>query len=305
MVPRVGVVTLQTLLDLDPLKRILLYFDEINIACPTDSVTRIARPVDLTHLERRHGAVEGVFGAPEVNALFDYLNEQTWCKLTTFDDAEVEDVSSEIRIAFCRQYDIGEEQFEWLNVPVHEVGAVRDAIYERRAASRLTKEGTIAVPTFPTPTQLSQWEWGWEESCYSIVLKKFPVPSELVPIEDILAFKVDEESVRRRNALISWQNKVSREHYTAREIQEELEQLLAEYTSYMRLLDKRFALGVVETVVRIPLAIAENLAKLRLSEVVEPIFDLMRLSLELTEAERNAPGVEVAYIADASERLGQ
>jgi hypothetical protein len=275
MASRIGVLTLQSLIDLEHLKRVLVYFDEINIV----------------HLN------EGM-GDRHMEDLYIYLTGTDWCSATVYEPDDVIDEILETQ-AYARGR---------LRRPIG-VGEARDAAYVRKGADHLNEQSAgqaIAVPTYdlPTPFEFRPPERDDSQvTCCSLIFKRFPIPSELTPISDVIDFKMDPEAIRKRNALIAWQNKLVMSGLSLREIEEELDHCLMEYTSYMNLLDQRLAFGVVETVIKVPLALAETLATLRLSRVLEPIMDLIRLRLELRQAERNAPGREVAYITDARTRF--
>lgn len=99
-------------------------------------------------------------------------------------------------------------------------------------------------------------------------------------------------------------SKISRENLAEREIAEEIEWLLNEYQAHMRLHRMKITTGTLETVVVAVAEVAENLAKLKFGALAKSLFVLKHRSLELAEAERQAPGRELAYISRAREHFG-
>jgi len=169
-----GVIGLQTLIDVGPLKRILLYFEEINVV----------------HLD------EGI-GDPDLDALYHLLLGQDWCHRTVLDVDEVVPQIENTR-AIASNY---------LGRPISVLEA-RDGIYLRVAAMRLNEvlRGAVVVPAFSFndvfdvgfapmfrvrgatnerskqnpkttgfPLDVSM------EDCCAVTLHNYPVPSEQVP----------------------------------------------------------------------------------------------------------------------------
>lgn len=98
--------------------------------------------------------------------------------------------------------------------------------------------------------------------------------------------------------------KLAVEVQTPHEATQELEYLLDEYESHMRLHKMKITRGTFETLIVGAAEILENVAKFRLSKAAEAIFVLKNRQIALLEAEQSAPGREVAYIAQAKRRFG-
>src|SRR5690606_17726888 len=93
-----------------------------------------------------------------------------------------------------------------------------------------------------------------------------------------------------------WIRKISSENLPSTEIEEEIEWLINEFQTHMKFHKMKANTETLEVIVKTPLEIIENLVKLKLSKLPEPLFALKKRQITLIEAELNAPGRELAYI---------
>jgi hypothetical protein len=133
-----------------------------------------------------------------------------------------------------------------------------------------------------------------------IVINKLPLPDNTTPWEKIVDYREDAESQNSLLALRRWIRKTSTQNLLANEIEEELEWLMNEFQSHMRLHKIKANTETLEVMVKAPLEIIENLIKLKFSKIPEPLFALKKRQINLMEAELNAPGREMAYIIKTS-----
>ena len=132
-----------------------------------------------------------------------------------------------------------------------------------------------------------------------IVMKNLPLPDNMTPWEQIVDYKNDPQSQKNLLALKMWIKKISSDKQTAQEIQEEIEWLMNEFEKNMQLHKMKSNVETVETIVKIPLDLLENVVKLKFSKLLEPIFSIKKRQISLLEAEMNAPGREIAYVLKA------
>lgn len=92
----------------------------------------------------------------------------------------------------------------------------------------------------------------------SLVIDKLPKPDDTVPWEQIVDFRNDDESRQKLRALRRWTHKVARDSLSYQELNDELEWLLNEYESHLKLIKMKYKLGTMETIVT-----TNTLAKLR------------------------------------------
>lgn len=293
---RIGVVSWRDL-HRPILKQALLYFDEIGIPL--------------------------LFSGPslprslEEQAVFDYLKQNSCFKeipiskgemLERSDRWDCLDVTIDANSREKYNYKIGVSALYGGELGLDEIHDFFGEMLKRIGTDVLcsSKEEILnAIPVFPSlklvVNRLGKCEI--TSPCLGIIAKSFPIPNELVSLDEIIEFRQDEVLLRKRNALLTWQNKVIREGYTAAELADELAYLLNDYTEYMKLKKKIFTSGLIETVLKIPLEILENLIKLKPSKAIEAVFTFRKIKYDLMEAEFTAPGREVAYIADARRRF--
>lgn len=136
-----------------------------------------------------------------------------------------------------------------------------------------------------------------------VVLQNIPIADEDVSWEQILDFRNDENSKIHIINLRRWINKLSSENPSIKHIQEEIDYLISSYHDHMRFHKMKTQLGIIETIVSVPLDIAEQLVKLKWSNIAKSLFFFRKKKLALMEAERSAPGRELAYIIKAKEQF--
>lgn len=136
-----------------------------------------------------------------------------------------------------------------------------------------------------------------------VVLQNIPIADEDVSWEQILDFRNDENSKIHIINLRRWINKLSCENLSIKQTQEEIDYLISSYHDHMRFHKMKTQLGIIETIVSVPLDIAEQLIKLKWSNIAKSLFFIRKRKLALMEAERSAPGRELAYIIKAKEQF--
>jgi hypothetical protein len=134
-----------------------------------------------------------------------------------------------------------------------------------------------------------------------IVISNLPIPSMTTSWEKIIDYRQEPQTQRNLVALRRWISKIVSSDLPTSEIEEEYKWLVNEYQSHMRLQKLKADTETLQTVVKLPFELLEDLIKLRLSKVVEPFFALRKREIQLMEAELNAPGREIAYILKARE----
>lgn len=140
----------------------------------------------------------------------------------------------------------------------------------------------------------------------TVVLKKFPILDDLtVPYEKILEFKEDPDSRSKFLALRNWMIDISRAGYSQRELEEKIEYLLEEYERHLDFHAIKTRRSVFEVVTITTLEALENIATFKWSKLGKSLFSLGRMEYALMEAERKAPGRELAYIAKARDQFAE
>jgi hypothetical protein len=176
-------------------------------------------------------------------------------------------------------------QIEWLNLPKW-IGA--DGVLVCARMPRLLEPADPAGSTGRT-------------TVLNIVFEAFPEPDENTPGEQIVEFRSDPDSAGQILALKRWMSKVAQQSLSAAEISQEIEWLIREYEAHMRLHRMKITMGAFETIVTAAGEALESIAKLRFGALAKSVFSLKHRKIQLLEAERQAPGRELAYIVRARE----
>lgn len=136
-----------------------------------------------------------------------------------------------------------------------------------------------------------------------VVLHQLPVPDEGTPLEQILGFRTDPDIDVHREQLRRWMRQVAQGADRLVNVEEELQYLMSAFEDHLRLHRMKAERGMLQTVLTVPLEVAEALVKLRWSDAVKPLFSIRTGKVALMEAERSAPGREVAYITKARQHF--
>ena len=97
---------------------------------------------------------------------------------------------------------------------------------------------------------------------------------------------------------------MTKESVDINELRDEVEYLVLERESLLRLHELKIGAGTLETVLTAGASVIENVAKLKLSSAVKALFTASHKRIELLEAEQMAPGKEIAYITRLRRKFG-
>lgn len=136
-----------------------------------------------------------------------------------------------------------------------------------------------------------------------VVVSALPQPISGTPIDRIIRFRADAETKSKLLLLRRWMRNVPSSGKSVAEVKDELEYLLNEYESYMRLQKLKIEYGTLESIVTTGADVLENVAKFNLGKLARLPFEIKRRRIALLEAEHQAPGRDVAYISSARSRF--
>lgn len=131
----------------------------------------------------------------------------------------------------------------------------------------------------------------------SFVINEFPVIElNKVGIDRILELRQNNDLMQRQLALRRWINKLIKGKATMFEAKEEFETLSKSYEEHLKLLRVKYSRSKFEVITTAVAELIEDLAKLKLSKLVEKGFSINRGKMDLLIAETRAPGREVSYV---------
>jgi hypothetical protein len=123
-----------------------------------------------------------------------------------------------------------------------------------------------------------------------------PEPDESTPLDRILEFRNDPVAMSKLRALRRWMAKMTKANVSPRELADELQWLLDEYETYMKVHEMKIRRGVVETLITGTAEMLENLVKIKWGELAKMLFAISARKIDLLEAELKAPGREISYV---------
>jgi len=109
--------------------------------------------------------------------------------------------------------------------------------------------------------------------------------------------RAEEEFKLQRNALRSWIRNISVREMSKNEIIEEIRYLLNQYENYMRIQKIKYSRPNLSGILKFSASLLEDTVKLKAKDLTESICSVFCQNINLVEAEINAPGRELAYIA--------
>lgn len=167
----------------------------------------------------------------------------------------------------------------------------------RRAARRLEADTGWDTVVFGSRTDQAPIFEPGDDAVAQVVLKSVPLPNDGTPWEDILDYRNDPDSRIRFLRLKHWMNAAVTQSRSPRDLHDELQTLLAEYEDHMKLHRMKVRTGAIETFVTTTAEVLEGLVKVKWSDSARALFSFRRRRLQLLEAERQAPGRQLAYLA--------
>ncbi|MDH3891883.1 MAG: hypothetical protein OEV49_12440 [candidate division Zixibacteria bacterium] len=142
----------------------------------------------------------------------------------------------------------------------------------------------------------------------NVVIKNMPTPSPDTPWEAVMDFRGHPDTQRRLFDFRYWMGKVAKElavdTTSVSELEQELDYLTHEYTEHMKLAKLKIESTTAETLITLIAEVAEDVIKLKFKDAVKAVFSLRHRKIALLEAERQAPGREIAYLVEAARVFG-
>jgi len=139
-----------------------------------------------------------------------------------------------------------------------------------------------------------------QSDVYQIIIENMPIVDTRMPWAEVMAFRNDPTSKQQLRELRLWIHGVLDSKITYLELKERIEFLLEAYRQHLKGAGIKNGTSILKAFVVGSAEIAEAVIKLRLKTLAEMPFKIFEARTELVEAERNAPGRELAYIVRAT-----
>ena len=143
-----------------------------------------------------------------------------------------------------------------------------------------------------------------KQQIIEILLNHFPVLPEDTPWEDILEWRNNKDAIVKLRRLKHWVNTVSQRNVlNLKDLEDEIIYLLDEYEQYMKIKKIKYTYSPVRTLLTTTGELFENIAKLKIKNLMDLPFQISERSILISESELFAPGRELAYIVEAKEQF--
>lgn len=318
--PRVGMKVIDHfyLLDEPDLKRDLLYFDRLAIDLGSLEITRGFAEFLLTVHDVDPKQALGPFER-DVDFLVKYglvedIQYQTLAVGKAVDgDPEAESALRRAEEERNRGFEVLRKSGGIRPAPgnrteidtTYLVGAIKAQLLRARlAAGQMTTTECQYIPFFSGKYQPSLLRFGRAESVLRLVLDNLPVPSPDVEWSQLLEFRADPDSRLHLAHLRSWIADMATGSLNPAQIQDKLELAIAEYEKHLKRHEVKCKKGLLEIMVMTAAEVLDELLKGPFTALAGKLFQVSREHASLLEAERSAPGREVAYVATVRSRFG-
>lgn len=148
-------------------------------------------------------------------------------------------------------------------------------------------------------------EGDYTDRAFEVVLSKFPMPTEITPLEDIMAFRSDSATQTSLLAFRHWLNTKLWSDTPVSQLDGEIEYLMHAYAEYMSRHKIKYRFDTVRAVTTLPFSLLEGVAKFKLRNAVDSLFKVFEPKIAFQQAELSAPGRDLSYLVLSEERFGQ
>jgi hypothetical protein len=218
-------------------------------------------------------------------------------------------------VGHAQQFLLASEHFCPGDIPaaIRTIDVITSQITVRLRAHDLGHAGHAALPLLPDVFTILQWVQKDQSASsnkqdnqgrvLSIVLNQFPELDDSVPWQEVLDLKA--KLHEQQHDLHRWMRKIAKGDVGLIELRDEIEGLLADYIRHMDLQRAKRRMSRLETILLVTAEVAENLIRANFGKLAQGLVEFRNRDLGLAEAELQAPGRELAYIAAVRERFGR
>lgn len=136
-----------------------------------------------------------------------------------------------------------------------------------------------------------------------IVLNSLPILDDKTPWEAILDYRRDPASNHHLTALRRWMRAVAQDERSSADIEDELRYALHEYEEHIRHHRLKYYRGALVVILTTAADVIEHILRLKFGTAARALFSVAEQRAALLEAERLAPGRELAFIVNTGDAL--
>ncbi len=141
------------------------------------------------------------------------------------------------------------------------------------------------------------------ETVMNVILKKIPIPSDLISFEQILDFRKDPDTTFKFLKFRGFVKDLTKPNINHKEILEQLEFAIHEYEQHLKFHKLKYSTTAIELFINIPFEFLENLIKLKWKDLAKSLFNIQRNKIEFAEQEMKLKGSEVSYLHEIKNRF--
>ena len=137
-----------------------------------------------------------------------------------------------------------------------------------------------------------------------LAVEHVPVPDPIMPWEDIILLKCDEEFIEKSRKLLIWANDLSSRNISLHLAEEYILDAISDYENYMKAVGVKYTTSGLSAILVQSAEIIEDLAKLRVGKVAGRLLQVRSRQADLALAELAAPGRPLALVSALKREFG-
>lgn len=182
---------------------------------------------------------------------------------------------------------------------------LHSSLFLRAIVAKLQVNGLNAVSTYRIPPWTEKIEPKLNVAeVLGLAIERVPVPDDNVPWQDILDMKEDRDLADRARKLRLWATKIAGSESSLASADEQISDLLADYSRYLAAHKIKTSSTILEAVVVGTAGMLEDLVKLKFEKIAQRIFSYRKFHAEVLMSELKAPGRELSIVTTLQDRLG-
>ncbi len=130
----------------------------------------------------------------------------------------------------------------------------------------------------------------------NLVFKSLPVPSDNLPLNEVISFKEDKDVKADLARFRGWVTKMTKEHSNLADVEDEFLDAYHSYKKSIQRLDKKFSTTGWGIVMNVATEVIDNLSQLKFGTAIKSLFDFKSAHLEYDEKLDSLKGNELAFI---------
>lgn len=143
-----------------------------------------------------------------------------------------------------------------------------------------------------------------EHTCIGVILRNIPkIDLDKTEFEHFLEFIIDSETIKLRRRMFGWENEIKKKNLNPNELQELISTQLDDYKTWIEAAKLKYEYSTFELILTVSIEFLENLIKLKPTQALKSIVNFRKRKADYILDELKAPGRELAFIHQITERF--